>query len=131
MKKYLDIKDIKSEKPFEGYLWMSDSAEPIIINHQILDNNWIKDELPFVVEGYLYDGENSYVIRHTGKGYFIREFAKDEIEACENSEQTFVSNRMKDMKLKFKQLWRAEKDSLCCDMKTLRPWALIFCGFSN
>ncbi len=131
MKEYTNIKDISSEIPFEGYLWLSDSAEPLVYDHQPVDWNILQGAVPFVVEGHLFDGKNSYAIRHTGSGYIIREFTDEDLNSHEFTSQSFISNRMEGRLLNFKQLWSAEEDPLCCDMLTLRPWAMVFCGFNK
>ncbi len=131
MKDYTNIREISSEIPFEGYLWLSDSSEPVVYDHRQVDWSIVGDAVPFVVEGNLFDGRNSYSIRHTGSGYEIREFTEEDMNGLECSVRHFMSNRMDGRRLVFKQLWKAENDPLCCDMPSLRPWAMVFCGFNK
>lgn len=116
----------------EGYIWKSDADRPIIINPQDcveLENG----EIPFVVEGQLFDGKTSYSIKYVDGNYVIKEFTVEEgdEEHVDNVLKHYQSHRMEGKVLKFLEYWKPQEDSLCLDMKVLQPTKVVFVGFKE
>lgn len=142
---------------YAGYLWYSDSEEPMIY---IYDGNSAPNQegkpiFPldvitknFVVEGYLFDNlENiSHAIKYVDGKYIhkefkvtfpnnsdIKNFRIDDREIC-CSEVCYLPHRINksDVEgLRFLQLWEKKPDSLCEGMEVLTPTSRIFIGFKT
>lgn len=114
-----------------GYYWLSDSETPVMVNGKKFDSTQIKIN-PFIIEGMLWDekAKKSIMITHTGS-YQIFEFDLKEIEG-EFVEKEYMAHRLDGVsKVCFKQLWKAEPDANCNDMKVLKMKAQIFVGFKK
>ena len=126
---------MKIEKSkYQGYLWYSDQKEPKVINNQEFELEIVDNTNPFIVEGLLYDGENSISIKYVDGEYKVKIYNVKKLNS-ENShkkEKEFLPNRMKDVeKLRFLEYWKPQEDSLCENMKVLQPAELVFIGFNN
>lgn len=128
--------DIHIKGYYEGYLWWSDATKPDIVSpDKLTEKNLISDDNPFIVEGELYDkvkGE-SITIRYVDGRYIVNTF-KVEASHLNGSDHAtlkeYFAQRMPHVqKLRYLQLWKAEKDSLCEGMETLCPSNLVFIGF--
>lgn len=128
----MKIQDIK-ERSYQGYLWYSDKKTPEKIGGKI--NLTTATNNPFIIEGMLWCEEEqvSVMIRHAGK-HIIQEFDLKKLsdEQMVFEDKAYLAHRLKDVeKLKFKQMWKAEKDPLCEGFETLKQQALIFTGFAH
>jgi len=115
---------------YEGYVWMSDAKEPVVLNNESFDFERINTN-PFVIEALLYSADQkvSIHVQHTGV-YQIFEYCLKEFSPSEISDIGYLTHRLKDVsKLKFKQLWLPETDNNCKDMEVLNLKAIVFCGF--
>ena len=152
------LKDINPDLTYKGYLWMSDSDIPTLLNREklrskilITSNSGKKtgnqvtfDEMkdtsnPFIIEGQLYS-ENanlSFSIKfvdgkHIVAMYNLNEIPKTWVFNETDDLKKFAVNRMKGVsKLKFRQYWKPEPDKLCEGMEVLVPAGYVFLGFEN
>lgn len=131
---------------YQGYLWMSDATEPIVLNDEPVTNSLDPSQNPFIIEGQLYDKVNSisYSIKYADGKYLINSwnlneeligegFEYTEKDAVPNPRMLAVAakNSLKIENLYFRQYWHAEEDALCEGMKVLKPHALVFVGFKT
>jgi CRISPR type III-associated protein (TIGR04423 family) len=133
VKKINTLLDIPSFN-FDGYIWKSDSQNPITLLDETFDFSTIKLN-PFIVEGLLYnrDAYRSYHINHDGE-YHIVEYDLTELsKKGEFIEKEFNPHRLLNSikKVKFNQIWMDEKDPNCNDLLVLTLKATVFCGFKK
>lgn len=140
MNKEIDIDKIAIDKSVCGYLWMSNSEEPVVFHNPDVLKDFLKsiDDVtnPFIVEGQLYfeEEKKSYSIRYTDSRHHIVEYNLDKVPAewkSDEKKELIAHGRLKVSKLIFKQFWKPEKDSLCEGMEVLVPGAFVFVGFKN
>ncbi|MFW6275617.1 MAG: TIGR04423 family type III CRISPR-associated protein, partial [bacterium] len=128
-KTYKTLQEIPPRN-YEGYIWFSDKTKPEIVNGSLPQ----KPDKGFLVEGMLYNADNkiSIMIRHTGDLH-IDEF--DLTNLPENSdlkEEKYYAHRIDNSKkMKFKQLWQLEKDSVNLGWDYFSMKALLFVGFEK
>ena len=116
---------------YEGYYWMSDATEPVVLDGQEWPTRLLEQHNPFVVEAQLVDKRN-------GKSYSIKYADGKPIILCYDTQSLpddeniiFEGKRMGGRLLNFIRRWRPEPDDLCEGMEVLRPAEQIFVGFSN
>ncbi len=124
---------------YEGYLWYSDSQEPIILERKTFECQLDNQMNPYIIEGQLYDkgAKVSYSVKYVDGQYIAYRFnnitgdadSKDPHIVIEN--KSFCTNRMDSRMLIFQQWWRERPDPLCEGMKVLQPAELIFVGFKK
>lgn len=133
--------DTDNKKIVEGYYWMSDATEPVIVNQVDSPEDWLNKldptENPFVIEAQLFDGINkkSYSVKYVDghyvvKSYKVEETVKD-VKADYITLKRFVPNRMSKHRLLFLQYWREQEDPLCANMPVLQPAEMVFVGFEE
>jgi len=116
-----------------GYYWMSDQETPEPVNGRFEPK--ISGNNPFIIEAMLWDdtNEKSIMITHTGR-YHIYEYDIAELEKQGVLEdKAYMPHRLdeKTKKVKFKQFWLPERDSLCEGMDVLKLKAIVFVGFDS
>lgn len=114
-----------------GYIWWSDKAEPEIIqNKPVLLKN---EEIPFIIEGQLFDGETSYSIKYVDGKYILKEYrvANEDFNKSNVVLRKYQSHRMEGKILQFLEYWEAANDGLCLGMKVLQPTKVVFVGFKE
>ena len=126
---------------YEGYIWASDSSEPIVYSNEIIDfTMFIQKANPFIQEGYMFakNEKKSISIKHfDGIGYVIAEFDVTPLNNDNSTELNYIADpaivRAKNniKKLKFKRYWKAVKDELCEDMEVFKPSHAVFLGFKT
>lgn len=129
IKSYNNIENIPSLE-YEGYVWMSDKENPIVLKNEFIDFSSYGVN-PFIIEALLYNKEKSISIhvQHTGD-YKIYEYHLDEIKSEYSIEKSYLAHRIDGVKkLKFRQLWNSEPDELCEGMDVLTLKSFVFCGF--
>ena len=115
---------------YTGYLWYSDQHKPEVYDHVETVFTLDEQKNPFVVEGYLTDGQTSYSIKYVGGKYIINEYVLSALENVIYDDVEIYTHRMENMqKMKFHQYWRPMPDELCKDMAVLQPAELVFVGF--
>lgn len=136
MNKKISIKQIPQNIDFTGYVWMSDSQNPVVDPTEIkkILNKTSDNSNPFVIEGQLYcdSTKQSFSIRYTDGEYFVVEYNLSEANKTNGIYKEFVSNRIpNNKKLRFFAYWEAKPDSLCKDMQVLQPADFAFVGFGE
>ena len=119
------------EKNYVGYIWGSNSKEPIVLNAKHVSIADI-DVKGYIIEALLYCEEDntSLIIRHSGK-YHMHEFKLDEFGEENLLDVEYLPHRLNGVeKVCFKQLWLPEQDEHCEDMEVLKMKALVFTGFN-
>lgn len=131
--KRISIDEISRATSYEGYLWLSDSKEPIILDgKKEIGDVFPKSVNPFIIEGYLYDNANhSYSIKYVDGTAIVIQFTITEEDWYDNDVKEYYANRMGDTILRFLDVWSAEKDPLCLGMEVLQPQAKVFIGFKK
>ena len=116
----------------EGYIWKSDAEKPDIIKKNI-PVNLINGEIPFVIEGQLFDGKTSYSIKYVDGEYLLEENEVLEKDFTDSNVvlREYQSHRMGGRTLLFLEYWEAEKDELCLGMEVLKPAKVVFVGFKE
>ena len=148
------LKDINPDLAYTGYLWMSDSKYPALLNgaeykslqlissnssNQINFEEITNESNPFIIEGQLYnkDANLSYSIKYVDGQHYVIAYDLGKIPDAwvfdkEKDLKIFISNRIKGVpKLKFRQYWKPETDGLCEGMEVLVPAGYVFVGFEN
>ena len=122
---------IPSGESFQGYYWLSDKDNPVVIDGHF-DGMELEDQSnPFVIEAQLYDklSKISYGVKYIDGRYYVN---KSPVTAdIVNNAKSFVSKWDGNIRLLFSNVWEAEKDPLCCDMEVLMPHNQIFVGFKK
>lgn len=113
-----------------GYIWKSDSDKPEIITPEmtIECNN---GEIPFIIEGQLFDGKISYSIKYVDGAYRVKEYQvnSEDFNQTDVELKEFQSHRMGDRILCFLEYWKPQEDELCLGMEVMQPAEFVFVGF--
>jgi len=128
----IGLKEIPENIKFDGYLWMSDKPNPIILEDQVFTLKVDETSNPFIVEGYLLDKVNkvSYSFRYLDGEYLINKYTLD--AGTQFTELKFLANRIQEKEhLFFRQYWEAVPDECCEGMEVLKPKANVFVGFKK
>ena len=147
----INITDIPKDIEYEGYLWMSNSKNPIVLKSEKLkslrlnesesDKPVIFDEIsdlsnPFIIEGQLYskNTKKSYSIKYADGEHIVVEYdlnnlPKDRVFDEKEDDKKFIPNRINASMLKFRQYWKPEEDEFCEGMEVLQPAGFVFVGF--
>lgn len=136
------INNIPSGTTYQGYYWMSDATDPVLVKDAIpeflsrLDAN----ANPFIIEAQLFDYSNrlSYSVKYVDGSYIahrqeVKESLKD-VEAGKYDHITLkknYANRMPGLRLCFFQYWKEKPDMLCEGMNVLQPAEMAFVGFES
>ena len=129
------LEQIPIQGKYEGYIWFSDKKKPDIYRKETL-KKWDNKSNPFIVEGHLYEtlSDISFSIKFVDGLYIIRKYNIKVIKSEYNDfveDKTFLSNRMNNTWLKFKQLWEKTPDDLCLGMDVYYPSIFAFVGFKE
>jgi CRISPR type III-associated protein (TIGR04423 family) len=127
--------EIDTSLNYQGYLWLSDSEKPVVFDGKSAMNkhdkfseiSFLSDSNPFIIEGFLYENNQSYSIKYADGKYIANKFtvSDDELEKS----KSYIAHRMPTVdKLRFFQRWKPIKDEYCEGMKVLVPAELIFTG---
>lgn len=129
---------------YVGYLWYSNEKEPKVFdgNEMVPEINLDEKKNPFIIEGNLWDGRNSIMIRYVDGEYIVHrtEVNEEELKGISSSQaygskivttrKDYLAHRIGGVKcLSFLQYWKAEPDDMCEGMCVLRPSKLVFIGF--
>lgn len=124
-------------KNYEGYLWLSDKKTPGeitgVTNLTHYEQNK-KPANPFIREAYLYDKNEklSVSIKHVPGRYLINCFDLAKLsEDVKTKEKKFIAHKDLPGKLRFKEIWAAEKDENCENFDVLKKKATVFTGFAK
>lgn len=123
---------MKIEKAiYEGYLWYSDAATPLVIDHEEFELEITDESNPFVVEAHLFNrSENhSISIKYIDGHHYMGTFQVTDSDIA--NKRIYLSNRMNNRKLAFAQRWKKSEDPLCEGMETYIPGELVFIGFES
>jgi CRISPR type III-associated protein (TIGR04423 family) len=117
---------------YEGYIWYSNEKEPEVIDNKDFEINIPDTQNPFIIEGQLFDRNNqkSYSIKFVDGEYLVTTYDLSK-QGNNYEKKEFLSNRMDNRILLFRQYWKEEKDELCCGMTTLHPAEFVFVGFKK
>lgn len=124
---------------YTGYLWYSNDTKPqIFINEPYPGGDIPEDGNPFIVEGFLFDGQKSMSIKYADGKYHYKVFdvrkedypSKDNNMRAKNEVKSFVpSSRITEQEkgksiksIDFLQYWRE-------DNGVLEPAEMVFIGF--
>lgn len=146
----INIDKLNISDCWEGYIWMSNSQNPLVNEHipRTIDLN--PDVNPFIVEGELFDNSSktSYSIKYIDGEYHVyyEPVIDEKWLKLKNQEETeyddvefvvrrtdYLSNRMDGKWLKFLRFWEPteEGDENCEGMKPLIITKNVFIGFKN
>ena len=122
------------EHKYTGYYWMSHKGKPEMLFDQTFPKEkFVEGKNPFCIEALLYSPkeELSIHVLHTGQ-YVVSAYDLGKLEGLEIKEKSYLQHKLENVqKVLFKQVWEEvpltinEEES----MPTLKPSALIFCGF--
>lgn len=140
MKNYI-IQEIKSiqdipDYKFTGYYWQSDRDSPEMLNEAIFPKEKFQvGANPFCVEALIYSESKqvSIHIQHTGT-YLVHAYNMRLVDKLEVVSKSYLPHKLdKVEKVLFKQVWEEVPLEVSQDetMPTLKPTALIFCGFKH
>lgn len=130
----IGIKDINNDSVYQGYTWMSDADEPIVVNDCQLGLEISGQSNPFIIEGQLWNSERkkSYSIKFVDGEYLITEYCLTDDDLCRQEHVYYCANRMPGHPyLHFLRFWELESDSLCEGKEVLTPKQMVFVGFSD
>lgn len=116
---------------YSGYLWYSNADMPKVYEGEKAFGIELEDgQNPFVAEGLLYDGKTSFAIKYIDGKYICTQYTICDLPN-EFEIHTYLSNRMGNRKLVFRQYWQPEADELCMNMQVLQPAECVFVGFEK
>ena len=116
----------------EGYIWRSDAETPVIItSSDVVELN--NGEIPFVIEGQLFDGKTSYSIKNVDGNYIVNEYTVNgtDYNHVNIDKKHYQSHRMEGRILEFLEYWEPQEDPLCLGMEVLKPTKVVFVGFKE
>ena len=129
----MTLKDFNNidKSSYVGYYWFSNKEKPELVNFKNLEEN----EIPFVIEGYLYNETEkiSISIRNFNGKYVITQFVlsdygKDNKKFKLLDEKSFPAYKLDGIKeIIFRELQQKAKDDL--DFFTYEKVVEIFVGF--
>ncbi len=124
-------KEINIDNVLEGYVWLSDSQEPIVMPYDKLDKTrFLVSDNPFVVEAqYVDNSKVSHSIKYVDGHYYEMttnpgDLNEDDFYLCE-------THRMKGRRMIVAQMWKPEEDKLCMGFDVLKFKGLVFVGFEK
>lgn len=127
----INITEIPKSGKYDGYVWMSNATEPIVLRKEGLPCEFLGSN-PFVVEALLYDGETniSYSVRQAGNETICVE-ADGQTAANDKNTISYLSssNSLKGLRLRFCNIWEEREDEACLGMKRLTFIGRAFIGF--
>lgn len=114
---------------WEGYYWLSDQDRPCaIISTSDLEGN----ELSYVVEALLQQGDHRLHIVHVGEGHQITHYDLSMVPSdAQVDMQDYYSHRLDHGRIRFRRIWLPEKDDLCDGLPVLRMKAFVFDGLHD
>lgn len=131
----MKIIDIPIDNKYDGFLWMSNSKEPIELDREALPASFGKDCNPFVVEGELWDSDNkrSYSIHQAGNITVCQKFDVNDSDFNDINvdDRVYASHRMKHHGLHFLEYWEPTVSEACLGMKSLEMKKRVFVGFKD
>lgn len=129
----ININDIPRDHKYEGYLWMSDAVDPIVLNGEPLPSDFNQTVNPFVVEAELWDGKTSYAIHQAGNQTIVESYEVNEADfSSEDTDRTvYASNRMEGKNLHFLEYWEEKEADACLGMPALTMTKRVFVGFKD
>ncbi len=134
MENKMTLIDIPINARYEGYLWWSNSQEPMSYQNESVPIWPTEKDNPFIVEGNLFDKSNhlSYSIRFVDGKYIVNRFDLNELKDTEFIFKSYLPNRFPSAikKLCFKEFWRSVPDEFCEGMPVLKPAENVFIGFN-
>lgn len=130
--KKIDLQQFPFDVAFEGYYWYSNKSKPTVLNNETVTKSIFKD-LPFIVEGNLYNEEKgiSISIKNIDGQYLITQVHLKNLKQENLSERVYLSHRLGGNKIKLVHYWEeSEPDNdLLEGMTTLIPVWMAFKGF--
>ncbi len=129
--KQITIDQIDYSAKWTGYYWMSDKDRPTVLENALLDRTVLEPGVPFVIEAQLTSGSCSLSIRNVDGRCMIISYDAADLNDPNSKDETFISLRMGNLKLRFKRRWQEmpDVDNLCAGMPSLQPAGLMFVGF--
>lgn len=130
---------IPAGRRYDGYVWMSDAASPMVLEGDALPGCFAEGRNPFVAEALLWDAEArlSYSVRHVGNETLCQryEVAEADLGGGEENEVVYASHRMGGRGLRFLEYWEPRQcgDRETCPegMPTLEMTKRVFVGFKQ
>lgn len=117
---------------YTGYLWHSDKNEPEVFYMTALEIEFDDNTNPFVIEGWLTDGNVSHYIKYVDGKHIVKSFDLTNLEKSYSSDEKTIVPSFKGFKeIIFKQYWRPVKDENCEGMEVLQPAEFVFTGFKK
>lgn len=113
---------------YTGYIWYSDAKRPEVFYQTEKEFSFDKNQNPFVVEGWLTDGNKSFHIQYVDGKHNIYEYDLNELKDVTHKEQKLMPSFKGFKELVFNQYWHPEKDELCENMQVLIPAEFVFIG---
>ena len=131
--KNINIENIDHSLDYQGFLWLSDKKEPIILIDEKIPYDIFKS-LPFVVEGHLFCKSRnglSIKIKNIDGEYYVSTVELNTIPKNQITQNDFVAikNDKGIKNIRSVQYWEKVPDQLCENMDTLEPSWVAFNGF--
>ena len=127
------MKDIPTDGHYDGYVWMSNATQPIVLHDTRLPFA-LDSRNPFVAEAQLFDRATqcSYSVRNVGNEIIctVANIA-DENETKTNHVFLSTGDSLKGLRLRFCDIWERRADEKCLGMERLTIVGRAFIGFEN
>lgn len=114
---------INSLKGYQGYIQMSD--KPISNIWKNFSEISFSPLRGFVYEAHFFNGTDSVSIKQINSSWLV-----DETKNVPRTD-TQIYFAKDGLKVQMAQIWEAEKDPLCEDMKVLKLKKVVFAGFAK
>ena len=134
MSNQLDIFEEYANTTFEGYYWLSDQPEPVVLQDELIPSDPFKQKLPFVIEAcfYSYEEQISIMIKNIDGVSRVRVFDLSKYLTEKPLRFTGIYVRKFDKQLDFKmyEVWEPQNGGPNVEnMEVLTPQAMVFGGF--
>lgn len=131
----IKITDIPRDGKYEGYIWLSNSTKPQVLESASLPQYFSTTGNPFVVEAELWDKDShkSYSIHHAGNQTVCQcsAVADNDFSSGNVDKTVYVSHRMGGRQLHFLEYWEEAASEACLGMPVLEMSKRVFVGFKG
>lgn len=117
---------------YNGYIWMSNAAAPVVLREEYLPAGFGGELNPFVVTAELYCAEtgDSFHIQHVGGETLCSHFMVSASDFDEQDSKTYDFYDAS-MRMKFLEYWEEAPSESCLGMPSLVFTKRVFVGFES
>lgn len=130
--KKISINEIDYSLQYEGYYWYSNDPKPVIVKGETINKDIFK-QLPFIIEGNLWNSVNSISIsiKNIDGAYQVYQANLKDLPKDQCAEEEYIAHDLEGIsKISMLQYWEeGQPDELLAGMTTIIPAWQAFKGF--